>query len=214
MDNSGIIINFVTHIYYAYIEGETMKRIILFFFALGLVLQSCSETSFELIPNYKDLLVLNEICPQNKTVVKDEDGDAGDWIEIYNDYGREQNLKDLTIKYKYYDDSGQHEFEYKITETVIIPANGYEIIWCDGKNKGLHTNFDLKTQKGGEISLVNTDGTIINFFNYKETPLVNGVDDVSLGGYPGNGLEQWRMFGPGYELMPTPKNANKNATSN
>ena len=48
-------------------------------------------------------LILNEVMASNKTTIYDEDGDASDWIELYNN-GNEQisltgySLSDDTLK--------------------------------------------------------------------------------------------------------------------
>lgn len=189
-----------------------MKKSFLFLVIglLFLFLQSCSDDDnpVEIIENQLSNLVVNEICPKNATTIKDSTGNAGDWVEIYNNGNEAVDLKDAIIKYSYFEDAVELEFEYVIPQEFVIPAKGYDIIWCDAKNEGLHTNFDLKTKKGGKISILDKDKNLIDSYTYTDTEVTLGVEDVSIARMVNGETVSWKMFGPGYDWWPTPKEAN------
>lgn len=186
-----------------------MKKTLLYLIIMSMlvILQSCSDDSNPVVveENSYSKLRINEICPNNATVIKDETGSAGDWIEIYNNDSEDVNLKGAIIKYSYYDGAVKSEFQYTVPVDAVIPSKGFLVVWCDAKNEGLHTSFDLKTKKGGKVALLDSQENIIHEFDYSDSDIKRDVEDVSVAFWAKEpGLEIWRMFGPGYEWMPTP----------
>ena len=100
-------------------------------------------------------LVITEVMPSNKGVVSDEDGDASDWVEIYNAGSEPVALKGYTLT----DDPANlrkwafPDRELKGGEFLLVFASGKDRV----KGESLHTNFKLGAKgeflgmyKGGE----------------------------------------------------------------
>lgn len=94
---------------------------------------------------------LNEICASNESY-KDENGEASDWIELYNGSDKEVDIAGVTI-----------ENETKAVrctipsgyDETIIPANGYKLLWADKKPDlgPLHLNFKISATNPEKITL-------------------------------------------------------------
>lgn len=90
-----------------------------------------------------DRLVINEFVAANHTGLTDEDGDASDWIEIYNPGTQPVNLAGWSLT----DDPNQPE---KWTfPNLTLAGNQYLLVFASGKNRvvaggELHTNFKLE----------------------------------------------------------------------
>jgi hypothetical protein len=104
---------------------------------------------------------INEFMASNGQGLADEDGEYGDWIEIYNPGPDAANLDEWFLTD---DPSILTKWEFP---TVTVPAGGYLVVFASGKNRNtpkLHTNFSL--DEGGEyLALVHKDGTILTEFN-------------------------------------------------
>lgn len=100
---------------------------------------------------------ISEFQADNKTTMRDEDGDASDWIELFNpdDY-----FADITGCWLTDDPTLTRVWQLPVT---IIPPRGTLLIWASGKDRRdpsgpLHTNFALKAS-GGYLALLNRDRT-------------------------------------------------------
>jgi hypothetical protein len=100
---------------------------------------------FEIDPNYipESPLKINEILAQNTSYNSDEYDEFDDWIEIYNPNSFEVNLKNY-----YLTDDKENLIKYKISNDFIVPANGFQLFWCDDQaGQGInHTNFKLSAE--------------------------------------------------------------------
>jgi hypothetical protein len=119
-------------------------------------------------------LVINEFVARNdseqplrKGDLLDEDGDASDWIEIYNPTSEAINLDGWFLT----DDANDLEkWEFPAVE---IARGGFLVVFASGKDRRdsegeLHTNFQLRA--GGEfLALVRPDGQTIEHA-YDEYP--------------------------------------------
>ncbi len=93
-------------------------------------------------------VVINEICATNADLIKDEQYlNFSSWIELYN-----AGISPANIGGYFLSDDSNDISKWAIPSETSIPAKGYLLIWCDGKNTGLHTNFSLRT-KGEKIIL-------------------------------------------------------------
>lgn len=129
-----------------------------------------------------DDIVINEFMASNDGVVLDEAGDSDDWIELYN-----TSNFDISTGGLYLSDKTDRLDKFALPD-VVIPADGYLIVWADedGSQGDLHANFKLSS--GGEtISLSYADGTVINSTTYTdaETDLSfarkpNGTGDFQI----------------------------------
>ncbi|MHC4379620.1 MAG: CotH kinase family protein [Planctomycetota bacterium] len=88
---------------------------------------------------------VNEVVADNVSLLADEVGEFGDWIELYND-----ESVDVDLSGWYLGDRPGSAREWMIPAGTIIPAKGHLIFWCDNDlGQGpLHTSFKLTA--GGE----------------------------------------------------------------
>ena len=100
-------------------------------------------------------LVLNEIMTSNKGVVSSSDGKLYDYVEIYNGNDHEINLKDYGL-------SDESSVKWVFPETVI-PPKGYLVVYLGGiRDKGLITNFKLKSSGGEILTLFKPNGKVVD----------------------------------------------------
>jgi hypothetical protein len=111
-------------------------------------------------------LYVNEVMASNNSTITDNVGAYSDWIEIYN-----ANPFDVDLANYYLTDLATNLTKFRLTSTggeVVVPANGYLLIWASGTvaNGSNHTSFSLSA--GGEyIGLTAPDGTtLINGFTF------------------------------------------------
>jgi len=85
-------------------------------------------------------IVINEVMSSNQTALFDENGDASDWIELYNPGGEPANLSGYGLS-----DDPLDSLKWRFGNTVM-PAGGYLIVFASDKNRHaaqLHTNFKI-----------------------------------------------------------------------
>ena len=109
-------------------------------------------------------VVINEFVASNDSTsnIFDQDGEADDWIELYNNTAQAVDLTDFFLS-----DNYDNPLKWDFPAGTTIPANGFLIVWADenGMEDGLHANFKLA--KGGEsIMLVHSDGTFIDSLSF------------------------------------------------
>lgn len=129
-------------------------------------------------------VVINEFMSSNRNIQADEDGDYDDWAEFYNNSDQPYDLTG------YYISDKEHNItRWAFPSGTVIPANGYLVVWLDGKDKtdsGLHANFSLA--RGGEaLYLVTPDlqfadrvvyGRMEHDTSYARVP--NGTGDFQI----------------------------------
>lgn len=130
------------------------------------------------------IIVINEIMPSNKTVATDEEGDYGDWIELYNNSDRPAFLDGY-----YLTDEDIRLDRWAFPAGTSIPARGTLIVWADDKEElttGLHTNFKLGAS-GEHLYLVSPDMNFADQVTYVDAP-----EDASYARLPnGSGDFVW-----------------------
>ena len=160
-------------------------------------------------------LFLNEVLANGLEFHLDTNGQASDWIEIYNSSSSSINLSGM-----YLSDDWSNYTKWTIPEMEILPGQ-VSLIWCSGDdtiypNNEIHTNFSISSN-GEEVFLVDSDGTnIIDSFYAYPTP-----EDISLGRYP-NGSDliyeyltpSPNLLNPMYELPDMPIYINEVMASN
>ena len=124
--------------------------------------------STPLIYRYRNtgLLIINEVMSSNKTTNIDNYGKYSDYIEIYNGYDYEINLKDY-----YLSDDNFNLRKWSFPEVTIKP-NDYIIVYATGKDiyedGVIHTNFKL-SQSGEVLTLSNKKADPISRIYYTKT---------------------------------------------
>jgi|694.fasta_scaffold05765_20 hypothetical protein len=101
-------------------------------------------------------LVINEGSNKNYSTLIDEDGDAEDWIEIHNMGSTPVNL----LNYSLSDNSTPGEWVFP---SLIVPPNGYVVVFCSGKNRyatspftTVYTESGFQPQTGANAHPFNT----------------------------------------------------------
>jgi len=141
-------------------------------------------------------IVINEISASNKTYPDPQYGAFSDWIELYNTENQAFDLSGYYIT-----DNASNKNKWKIPASTIIAANGFIVVWADGLNKGLHTNFNLSID-GEFIGIVSPSKEIIDSITF-------GIQktDVSFGRI-NDGALFW-----GYFNTPTPNKTNNSSSA-
>jgi hypothetical protein len=120
--------------------------------------QLCAETLEK-----RELLtadvIITEFMADNGGVRLDEDGDASDWIELYNRGDASQNMDGW-----YLTDKASTPKKWRLPGIVIDPGESI-LVWASDKNRAdpageLHTNFGL-SKNGEYLGLIRPDGVTI-----------------------------------------------------
>jgi hypothetical protein len=147
---------------------------------------------------------INEFMAANKHIIRDEDGDYSDWIELYNSGAVTVPLDNCFLTD---DDRNLSKWQFP---AVSIPPNSYMLVWASAKNRTnstapLHTNFQLN-KDGGYLALVLSDGARIVSAFAPSYPAQS--TDVAYGSDRGNPALI------GYFTSPTPGAPNATAGAN
>ena len=162
------------------IRGDRKPGIILLFFFIILSLPASGQ------------FFINEVMPSNAEVVRDySTGNHPGWIELYNPDAGFRNLNGYFIS-----DDPDEPRKYKLPPEAAIAGRGYMILWCDGLNRDIHTNFSL-AQKGEWVILSDPFGAVIDKIAYPDQYI-----DHSFGRKK-DGAADW-----GYFETPTPETSN------
>ena len=106
-------------------------------------------------------VVVNEYSASNLNSFVDGFGKTEDWIELAN-----IDAVDVDISGWYISDKFDNPTKYQIPAGTIIPANGFLVFSCSGRDKFVnneyHTNFKLtQTKPGDGIVLSDASGTVL-----------------------------------------------------
>lgn len=112
-----------------------------------------------LIPTAGAAPVISEIMASNKTGITDEDGEAMDWLEIFNPDATPADLSGWRLT-----DDPQTPGKWFFPPGVSLPPGGFLRVWASGKNRQadpakLHTNFSLSAS-GEYLALLPPGGTV------------------------------------------------------
>lgn len=102
---------------------------------------------------------ISEIVPSNSGGLRDEDGDAPDWIELSN-----PNPYSFDVAGLYLTDAPSNRRKWRLPSTRI-PPGGFLVVFASGKDRTnptapLHTNFRLDAD-GDYLALVAADGATV-----------------------------------------------------
>ena len=118
-------------------------------------------------------LMFNELMTNNIETLLYNHHYPDSWFELYNPTSREINLRNWRISNR-----NDYPTAYIINHFKYVPAEGYAIICCDGRDDHWeHTDFTLDPECGGALYLWNPDGDIVDSIRYPASP---GAD-VSYG---------------------------------
>jgi len=135
-------------------------------------------------------VVISEFVASNHAGLRDGDGNASDWIELYNTGGRAVSLDGWRLT----DDAANLE-KWRFPSGISLPAKGFLLVIASGDAVGdtidakgyPHTNFSL--DKDGEyLALVDSSGRILHeyapVFPPQEADISYGLWEDSLAYFP------------------------------
>lgn len=146
-------------------------------------------------------VVINEYSCSNISGPTDAFGDNEDWIELFNTTG---SAIDLT---GYYLSDKASNLEKWTVPSGSIPANGYKMVYCSGRNTvsgtQYHPNFRLTQTKNEWIILTLPNGNVMDSIK-----IVHLTKENNSVGRQTNGAATWKLF-----ITPTPNAANTGAVN-
>jgi len=139
-----------------------LRKILLFLFSAFILFGSTVKAG---------TLYINEILVSNITTYKNTDfNEFVDIIELYNSGTTAINLSGY-----YLTDDKTKTNKWLIPSGVTIAAGGYKVFYCDNRNQGVHTNFQLDI-KGEFIGLYNANNNVVDSLTYGKQK-----NDISFG---------------------------------
>jgi len=153
-----------------YLLFVTAAMLVLTVFSMGDPLRAGGTVAVS--GNGSNGIIINEIMAVNYTGLADEDGDTGDWIELYNTGNLPVNLFGYSLS-----DKQDIPNLWTFPDVKIMPGE-YLLVWADGKdrvtNAGIHTNFRISENE--VITLSNPSGTVIDSVHLDRI-----IPDISYG---------------------------------
>ena len=135
---------------------------------------------------------INEVMADARTGIYDEDGELSDWIELYNTTDKAISLKNFALS-----DKESDPVQWRFPQDAVIPAHGYYLVFCSGKDRLLandkisHTNFRLSAEQETLI-LSDSRGRLIDRALIDNLPM-----DSSLGRDGGGNWKVYQTATPG-----------------
>ncbi len=102
--------------------------------------------------------LITELMARNVDTLLDEDGDARDWIEIYN-----PSVEDYDLTGHHLTDDLETPDKWAFPERVL-PARSYLVVFASGKDRRgdeLHTDFKLSGD-GESVALTDPEGRVLH----------------------------------------------------
>jgi len=138
-----------------------------FFYQVSFTILLLIYAGFEL----KAQIIINEFSASNSGSVTDPDfKGSSDWIEIYNKGSLPVNLNGYFLS-----DNLTIPNKWMIDSSLVIQPESFVVLWCDGRDTMLHTNFKLAAE-GETIVLSGPEGNLIDSVSYilQETNISQG----------------------------------------
>jgi hypothetical protein len=126
-------------------------------------------------PAAADDVVISEFMAANALTLEDDDGEASDWIELYNDGSASVSLEGWSLT-----DDPLNPTKW-VFPAVSIPPRGFLIVFASGKDRRnpalpLHASFKLASE-GGHLALLEPGGGTA----WEFAPYPPQVEDFSYG---------------------------------
>jgi hypothetical protein len=122
-------------------------------------MNTCRLFLFLLLPcfAFSQHVIINEIMASNQTTIRDEDGDAPDYIELYNSGAGPVQLEGYGLS----DDPATRKWRFG---SAVLAPGEYLIVFASDKNRkttNWHTNFKISAS-GETIVLTDAAGTVLD----------------------------------------------------
>ena len=108
-------------------------------------------------------VVINEVMADPLTGIRDDEDELADWIELYNTTSQAISLSKFALS----DNEGK-PLKWRFPDDAVIPANGYYLVLCTGKDRKdtaqqdtYHTNFRLSAESE-TIILADSQGRVVD----------------------------------------------------
>ena len=139
-------------------------------------------------------VVINEIVGSNDFGLQDEFDEFDDWLEIYNKTDSDIDLTGWGLT-----DNESRGVLYRFPDGAVLPANGFQLVWCDDTpDQGdFHAEFKI-SRSGDTVMLINPSDLIADEVTTPELET-----DTSYGRRQDGG-ETWDVF-----AVPTPEQSNE-----
>ncbi|MCC5806456.1 MAG: CotH kinase family protein, partial [Opitutales bacterium] len=153
----------------------------------GCRLQLVCLLAYFLCVTGESTVVINEFVASNGATLADEDGDYGDWIELYNRGTDPVMLHGWSLS-----DDPERPSRWRFPP-VVVPGGEYLLVWATGKDRDdpsapLHTNFSIAAA-GEPLRLSRIDGSTADEVDPVELPR-----DISYGRGTGGDADRWFYF--------------------
>ena len=130
-------------------------------------------------------LVVNEVCPDPRLGIPDQDGEIVDWVELKNNTDHTISLTGY-----YLSDKENKPMKWRFPDGASIPAGGYYLVFCSGKNtlqeNGIpHTSFSISAERE-TVVLSDSRGRLVDRVSIENVP-----EDYSYGR---SDVGDWRLF--------------------
>jgi hypothetical protein len=158
------------------------------------------------IPTAGQSLVINELMQSNVDVVWDKNTQEfpDSWVELYNNGSVPVSLSEYQIGTQIDNDNNPVN-AWQLPAKVVVPAYGYQLIYCDKEGDGLqdklHTDFRLESGKGCVVYLFKNN-VLVQSASVMDSLERQPAPNIAYGRVS-DGSTEW-----GYELKPSPGYAN------
>lgn len=115
---------------------------------------------------------INEVLQSNVYHVDENMYLPDSWIELYNEGDEDIDLNGWTIvegkkNLHSYTLNGDQlmpmgELAWRKTQSTIVPAKGYALIYCDEEGVGMHSSFKLDNEKNHNLWLYDAQGKLVD----------------------------------------------------
>ncbi len=108
-------------------------------------------------------VLINEVMADPLTGLRDDEDELCDWIELYNTTDRDIQLNMYALS-----DNEKRPLKWRFPDGAVIPAHGYYIVLCTGKDRQdtanstlYHTNFRISAEHE-TIILSDSQGHVVD----------------------------------------------------
>ena len=130
-------------------------------------------------------VIINEVMADPLTGLRDDEDELVDWIELRNTTNHDIQLNMFALS-----DNEKRPLKWRFPDGAVIPANGYYIVFCTGKDRAdqnmtgvYHTNFRISAENE-TIILSDSQGHVLD-----RVMIDNLAQDCSWGRNESNQLQ-------------------------